>query len=69
MERKPQKEVRVKKSLLRERNSTIMGGVRSESRKLLELRDSDISVEVRIQRNDGVNMILSKLKERRNREG
>lgn len=46
-----------------------MGGVRSESRKLLELRDSDISVEVRIQRNDGVNMILSKLKERRNREG
>lgn len=69
MERKPQKEVRVKKSLLRERNSTTMGGVRSESRKLLELRDSDISVEVRIQRNDGVNMILSKLKERRNREG
>lgn len=69
MERKPQKEVRVKKSLLQERNSTTMGGVRSESRKLLELRDSDISVEVRIQRNDGVNMILSKLKERRNREG
>lgn len=69
MERKPQKEVRVKKSLLRERNSTTMGGVRSESRKLLELRDSGISVEVRIQRNDGVNMILSKLKERRNREG